>query len=142
MIIGLVSCSLQKAPNANVSAEEAYISRTFRARKMYVEQHCDKWYILSSFYGLIPTTFHVEHYDSWLHEWPKAKRLVWQREAFERLMDYTEQDVLTSVQIHAGRAYYEPLLARLLRERCEVITPTAGMSNLQTFSWLKKELNI
>lgn len=131
----MISCSLTKA-SGTMPARDAYSSRTFKARlELVLRTHAeDEVRILSSHYGLIGLKHPVVYYDEWIHNWPKAKRVAWQ----ERVLNEISADVVT---IHAGKSYYHPVLeSRLLLLGRKVIVPTRGMSNLQTYSWLAKEL--
>lgn len=139
MKIGLVSCSLEKL-GWEMQAQNLYISRTFKARRKFVERTCDAWYIMSSKYGLVSPTTHINTYEDWLHNWSKEKRREWQRWVLTQVLTIPAS-LRDSVVIHSGKSYYDLGLEEGLRaEGIEVEIPTRGLSNLQTFSWLKANM--
>lgn len=86
-------------------ARDLYSSRLFLARRRYVEQTCDVWYILSAAHGLLHPDQVVMPYDRTLIGATRAAkekwvgRLLWQLDqAWTNWWD-------TTVEIHAGAAY-------------------------------------
>lgn len=134
--IALVACSKDKL-NCDAAAQDMYQTRLFVIRKQIAERDFDAWFILSSKYGLVHPFDVISPYEDWMQKWLKAKRVNWQLNILEALQ-IVEFD---SITIHAGKAYYDPVLEAGLRERgANVSIPTRGMTALTTYSYLKTEV--
>lgn len=60
--VGLVGCASQKLQRP-APARELYCSQLFRKAAAYVEQTCDRWYILSAKHGLVHPDTILEPYN-------------------------------------------------------------------------------
>ena len=137
MKLGLVSCSLSKDGQEG-PAREVYTSRTFNARLKLCELTCDRVMILSGKYGAIDPDRIIFAYETWLRTWSLNSRVSWQAYVLQQVIDEKPSEVV----IHAGYHYYAPFLeSGLIGYGAEVTVPTRGMTNLETFSWLKEELD-
>lgn len=133
MKLGVVSCCLQKL-SYRAEARNLYRSRVFKLRRLHAEHHCDRWVILSTMHGLIEPTTVLDPYEDWIREKDRAWRNAFQDKAWRSIIAYQPKQVV----LHMGREYYWPVLMRgLLAAEIDVLTPTRGMNQLDTFSWLQ-----
>lgn len=133
MKLGIVSCCVTKG-RFRAPAQDLYRSRTFKLRRLHTEQTCDRWLILSSLHGIIEPTVMLDPYEDWIRGKSMTRRKSFQQNALRHILRYSASQVL----IHAGREYYKPVLeCGLVAAGIEVLIPTRGMNQLETFSWLQ-----
>jgi hypothetical protein len=60
--VGLVACSAGKLDRP-APARELYTSQLFCKARLYVETHCDRWYVLSARHGLVAPERVLAPYD-------------------------------------------------------------------------------
>lgn len=104
-------------------------SAAFRGRRAYVEETCDRWFIISAKYGVVAPDQILDPYDVTLVEQSPAVKRQWAQKALaepeERLAELEGMEF----EIHAGRDYWGFGLADGLGDRgATVDIPTEGLS--------------
>ena len=128
MRIGLVGCVKEKATAATAAAD-LYTSQLFRGRRRYVEQSCDRWYILSAKYGLLRPTDMVEPYDQTLDGAPRALRRAWASRVLNQLTTEVDDVRDCTFEVHAGMSYRDYGLVAGLRDLgATVEVPAEGLN--------------
>lgn len=123
MRIGLVGCVKTKRSTGNL-ARDLYTSTLFTGRRRYVEDSCDRWFVLSARHGLVRDDEWLEPYDETLNDKSAGSKRHW---AGEVLADLDELDLdyrTTTFEIHAGNEYRSFGLVEGLQARsATVIVP-------------------
>lgn len=114
--IGLVGCVKTKLDHAAV-ARDLYVSALFRGRRAYVETSCDRWFILSSLYGLVDSDEVIETYEQSLKGVTTAARRQWAKEVLRSLDEQLGDMSHIIFEVHAGDDYTGYGLAQGLLER-------------------------
>ncbi|MBI2424828.1 MAG: hypothetical protein HYV27_18505 [Candidatus Hydrogenedentes bacterium] len=135
--IGLVSCVSEKRPIASL-AKDLYDSALFGKSRAYVERHCDKWYLLSSKYGLVDPETVIASYDDTLNSKPRAERARWAEQVWSALQPKISSN--DQITILAGEKYREFLAGRLSEYGCEVCVPLKGLKIGYQLQWLSQRL--
>lgn len=135
MRIGLVGCVKTKLDRP-AAAKDLYGSPLFRGRRTYVEQSCDRWFILSAKLGVVDPDDVIEPYEQTLKTASEGERRRWSQ------MVLTSLDVLlgdcTAVvfEMHAGADYVDHGLAAGLLERgAELEYPVKGLRMGEQLAW-------
>jgi uncharacterized HhH-GPD family protein len=102
--IGLVGCVKSKL-GSNTAAQDLYVSPLFRGRRAYVEQSCDRWFIISAKYGLVAPDQMIAPYDMTLKTVSRAERRSWSREVIKALQTSLGSLENHAFEIHAGAEY-------------------------------------
>ena len=76
--VGLVGCVRQQEARA-AAAQDLFVSPLFRARRLYVERTCGRWYVLSALHGLACLAKSWRRTISSLKSLSQAERRAWQR---------------------------------------------------------------
>lgn len=79
LVVGLVGCVKSKLSRP-APAQELYTSALFEGRRRWVEQTCDRWFILSALHGLVHPDEVLEPYDQALSSASSRARLAWSTE--------------------------------------------------------------
>ena len=123
--IGLVGCVKGKGP-LPAPAADLYVSPLFGGRRRFVEQSCDRWFILSALHGLLDPDEVVAPYDRSLVEAAVGERRVWSERVLA-MIDRVLGDVGGVVfEVHAGAAYRGSSAARKGPQRTERHTLSWG----------------
>ena len=132
--IGLVGCVRQQA--AQAAARDLFVSPLFRARRVYVERTCGRWYVLSALHGLVAPGAELAPYDLKLKSLSQAERRAWSERVLTQLeAELGALDALT-FEIHAGASYTNEGLVRGLRARgAAVELPAAGLGEAQELAF-------
>lgn len=136
MIIGLVGCAAQKLKRP-APARDLYVSQLFRKSSAYVEQHADRWFVLSAKHGLVHPDTTLEPYNVRLGVnagpiWTWADRVANQlREVLEGTVTDIELLVLAGEQ-------YRTVLRKLTEY--PAVVPMAGLGIGEQLGWLTREL--
>jgi hypothetical protein len=133
--VGLVGCVKQQAARRTV-AQDLFISPLFRARRVYVERTCGRWYVLSALHGLVAPDDQLAPYDLKLKGLSQAERRAWSERVLAQLD--AELGDLTGLifEIHAGASYTNEGLVRGLRARgAAVELPAAGLGEAQELAF-------
>jgi hypothetical protein len=125
--VGLVGCVKEKAERP-LAARDLYVSALFRGRRLYVEQSCEQWWILSALHGLLHPDEIVAPYNVTLKNESAARRRAWSQGVLQALRSRTVVERGDVVEIHTGADYRDFGLTDGLRAMgVEVVNPTAGM---------------
>lgn len=137
MEIGLVSCTSKKATAPKPPKELYMESVLFEKARRYCEQFHDKWYILSAKHGLLePDGEPIEPYDVSLSGFDAARRRTWGKNVASEIQNRDLSD--STLVIHAGKDYYEPLIAAL--DGGDYKIPTEGLRYGESLSWYNNYL--
>lgn len=131
---GLISCASRKQGQTS-RAEEMYVSTLFSLSRAYVQEHCDRWFILSAKHHLLAPDDLIDPYDLTLNRMRATDRLRWAAAVWEQLSAHVSAG--DRVVLVAGRRYFEHLLAYLAAARVSVDRPTAGLPIGKSLQWLK-----
>lgn len=112
--IGLVGCVATKQA-VPAPAEDLYISPLFVARRAYVEERCDRWYILSALYGLLEPNTVIAPYDFTLKQIRSSERRAWGSSILAALLRLEPEIEGTIFEFHAGAEYRQLTLCDGLR---------------------------
>ncbi len=125
--VGLVGCVKAKATTSR-QACDLYVSTLFRSRRLYVEDSCDEWWILSAEHGLVHPNQILEPYDLSMHHLSPDMRREWSAKVLRSLQNkcgITEGD---KFEIHAGHEYRNfGLIDGLLDRGAFIDIPVEGM---------------
>jgi uncharacterized HhH-GPD family protein len=126
--VGLVGCVKSKGAQP-AAARDLYTSAMFRGRRAFVEQSCERWFVLSSKYGLVEPDEVIEPYDVTLKDQPTVARERWAAAVIEELERHLGPLGRYDFEIHAGSAYRNHgLVDALRRAGSSVSIPTEGMT--------------
>jgi hypothetical protein len=110
----------------------------FNKAREYIQSRCDRWYILSAKYGLVPPDQVIEPYEETLNTKSHAEREEWAASVWQELERKLEcGDKLT---ILAGARYREFLLPMLKEHGCLVEIPLEGKPIGTQLQWLTQQL--
>jgi hypothetical protein len=137
-IVGLISCVSRKKPYAT-EAQFLYDSALFEKSRRYVQEKCDRWYILSAKYGLLAPHQAIEPYEETLKEKPRDIRKKWAMGVWDKLGDLLSSG--DHVIILAGASYRDFLLPFMLQKKCTVEVPLEGKSIGRQLQWLSDHLS-
>ena len=137
--IGLVSCVKTKRDHPAKPAE-LYTSPYFEKMRTYAEREHDEWWILSAKHGLLaPDGKPIKPYEKTLNDAGVAERREWAESVVEQMASEGLLDRPGQFVIHAGKAYYEDLVAQLKeKDGVDVEIPTEGLAFGETQSWYKE----
>jgi hypothetical protein len=126
--IGLVGCVKQKQTEP-APARELYTSPLFRGRRAFVEDSCDRWYILSARHGLVDPGQALGPYDEAMTDASTSRRRAWARHVLDALDTVVPDHSLVTYEIHAGAPYRDfGLIAGLQARGAAVEVPAAGLT--------------
>jgi len=125
MRIGLVGCVKTKRTTGAL-ARDLYASTLFTGRRRFVEESCDRWFVLSARHGLVRDDEWLEPYDETLNDQSATSKRRWAEKVLAAL-DALDLDFRTSTfEIHAGNEYRSFGLVDGLRERGATIEVPAA----------------
>lgn len=104
--IGLVGCVKSKGTRP-APAQDLYTSPLFAGRRRWVEQTCERWFILSAKYGLLTPERVIAPYDQTLTKMPLETRREWSAELLSALCFQLGDLGVCTFELHAGRAYLD-----------------------------------
>ena len=123
----LVGCVKSKRtwPGA---ARDLYDSPLWRCRRRYAEQSGVPWFILSAEHGLLPPETRIRCYDTTLATFAASERQKWSRRVLSDLRARFLDIFGKTVEIHAGKLYFDHGLADGLREAGAIVhLPLSGV---------------
>ena len=134
----LIGCSKKKKTTRDpfkdmIPARDLYTSDLFIKRVAHVEARGLPWMILSAKSGCITPRTPVRVYDHTIRDKEQIDLAAWAVGSANQLIDHLYYDHgirdlrTVAVEIHAGRAYCDPLAGILKIVGCEVILPVRGM---------------
>ncbi|WP_051684257.1 DUF6884 domain-containing protein [Blastococcus sp. URHD0036] len=129
----LIGCSSSKAPSARQAAE-LFTGAAFTKASELARRGSAPWYVLSAKFGLLDPTEVVAPYDVYLADQPRTYRTAWGAWVVAQLA--TRHDLARAVvEVHAGRAYCEPLAAPLAAAGATLTEPLAGLGLGKRLAW-------
>jgi hypothetical protein len=128
MRIGLVGCVKNKLTTTS-EAQDLYVSTLFKGRRWYVENSCDRWFVLSALHKIVEPSHLLAPYDVSLVGATRETRRLW-AEATLASIDHKLGDVRSYIfEIHAGSDYQDfGLTDGLLLRGALVVVPTLGLT--------------
>jgi hypothetical protein len=135
MRIGLVGCVKNKLTTTSES-QDLYVSTLFKGRRWYVENSCDRWFVLSALHKIVEPSDLLAPYDVSLVGARRETRRLW-AEAALAAIDHKLGDVRSYVfEIHAGSDYRDfGLTDGLLLRGAVVAVPTLGLTQGQQLAF-------
>lgn len=109
--IGLVACCSKKL-NTEYEAKDMYISTLFKYSMKYLNERCDKIFILSAEYGLLELNEKIVYYDKTLNKMNKTERISWSSDVLKELKLKTNLENDQFI-ILAGKRYREELVKHM-----------------------------
>jgi hypothetical protein len=138
--IGLVACCGEKLSH-KAPASELYQSALFKKSRLYVEQTCDAWGILSAMHGFIIPTRCIEPYDVTLARMTVKERSAWsaevRRQLIGRYCHFVPEKLL--FVILAGADYRAPFKDDF---PFAVEFPLQGLGIGKQLQWLTRQNNL
>jgi hypothetical protein len=126
--IGLVGCVKSKL-DRSAPARDLYTSPLFQGRRRFVENSCDRWFVLSAKYGLVDPDKVLQPYDRTLKQVGRAERRRWSAAVVSGLELELGAFRTVVFEIHAGDDYRKFGLEDGIRGRGgQVVVPTHGLS--------------
>ena len=129
----LIGCSQTKAPAA-APARDLFTGAAFCKARAMAERSGHPWFVLSAKFGLLDPDEVVSPYDVYLDDRSSAYRRAWGRWVVAQL---AEQQPLAGavVEVHAGRAYCDPLAEPLAEAGADLAQPLAGLRQGERLAW-------
>ncbi|HEY5386789.1 MAG TPA: hypothetical protein VIL79_02700, partial [Thermoleophilia bacterium] len=139
--VGLVG-DVRQHGAGKAAAQDLFVSPLFRARRVYVERTCGRWYVLSALHGLVAPGEELAPYDLKLKSLSQAERRAWSGRVLAQLeVELGDLDGL-EFEIHAGASYTNEGLVRGLRTRgAAVELPSAGLGEAQELAFYHEANN-
>ncbi|MGY1709091.1 DUF6884 domain-containing protein [Geodermatophilus sp. SYSU D00758] len=129
----LVGCSSSKASAARPAAE-LFTGAAFMKARDLARSSGAHWYVLSAKFGLLDPAEVVAPYDVYLPDQPASYRAAWGAWVVAQLGVRHELSGAV-VEVHAGRAYCDPLRAPLAAVGATLVEPLAGLKQGERLAW-------
>ena len=130
----LVGCSSSKGP-VSAPARELFTGQRFRKARAYAQDSQQHWYVLSAKWGLLEPDVVIAPYDVYLAEQPPPYRRAWGEWVTAKL-EMVEGDLAGRViEVHAGRAYVDPMRVPLARLGAQIREPLKGLRQGEQLAW-------
>lgn len=122
MRVAIVACGSSKQ-DEDSPAGEMYVSDYARKMAQVAENHFNEWYILSAFYGLIPSSMVITPYNVSIDQ---VNQTVWLSQVIRNIRRYDLDQEDVDVWTLAPKTYQEagPPDGQNLREVLEGLTST------------------
>lgn len=136
MKIGLISCCKVKQ-NKRCKAKDMYVSPWFKKGMEYLSYRCDKIYIMSARYGLLPTESIITPYNQTLLKMNKKERKLWSKNLLEDIK--RECDIKNDTFIIVARGKYTEYICQKLVHFENVfdnIPISSSHGNISQMHWL------
>ena len=130
----LIGCGKSKR-SYTCQAQDLYIGSLFKARRAYAEASGLEWRIISAEHGAIRPHWRLDPYDRTISDLDKQERSFW---ALDIVSDLVAEGA-TSVELHMGRDYVDPLRSVLQAVSIEVDWPLCGLSQGHQLQWYKQQ---
>jgi uncharacterized protein DUF6884/GIY-YIG catalytic domain-containing protein len=129
----LVGCSSSKAPTARPAAE-LFTGAAFTKARELARSSGASWYVLSAKFGLLNPDEVVAPYDMYLADQQAPYRTAWGAWVVAQLA--ARHDLSgTVIEVHAGRAYCDPLRAPLAAVGATLNEALAGLGLGERLAW-------
>ena len=133
--VALVSCVKSKRTTP-APAEELYISPLFLKSRAAAQAMCDRWFILSAEYGLLPPTTVVAPYERTLKAMGKREKKAWAQGVYGQMSEAGLLSPSVSFVWFAGRDYKADLSSLLTGHPQE--DPMQDLSIGYRLQWLTR----
>ena len=130
----LVGCVKSKAPEAR-PARELYTSPLFEKRRDFAESSGVPWVVLSAEYGAVDPDEVIEPYDRYLEDQSAAYKQEWAQEVIEQLDALYGPLDGKVFELHASRAYGDPIEPLLRARGATLLRPLDGLLFGQHLHW-------
>lgn len=137
----LIGCGKTKRAEA-CAARDLYTGSLFRARRAYAESTGDTWRIVSARYGLVHPDTEVRPYNLTVDELCEPDRAAWALVTVASLLDEMPNETRLgdiTLELHAGAAYAEPLIAVARSVGLTASWPVQGMGIGEQLGWYAKQ---
>jgi len=129
----LVGCSRSKAPEPR-PAGELFTGSAFTKARDLARRGSAPWYVLSAKFGLLSPDEVVAPYDVYLPDQPSTYRTAWGAWVVAQLG--LRHDLAGAVvEVHASRAYCDPLTAPLAAAGASLVEPLSGLRQGERLAW-------
>lgn len=128
--VGLVSCTCRKVDGPAPSRELYAASSNFRKWVAWVEQSCDRWFVLSAKHHLVDPDEVLAWYDRTLDDASVREKRRWSHQVVSELEAVLGDVGQHSFEIHAGRNYWAFGLREKLEARGASVMVPAERLNL------------
>lgn len=133
--IGFIAGGSQQF-NQRTSAQNMYRASLFMKSRQWVEQNCDRWYILSAKYGLLKPTTQIEPYNVSLNNMASDERWQWSAKVVQAIL---QEIALTEILVFlASQKYRDQLIQPLEFKGYRIEAPLTGLPIDKQLEWLSK----
>jgi hypothetical protein len=132
--IVLVGCVKEKR-SVPAAAKDLYVSLLFRKGRAHAEASGAAWFILSAQHGLVAPNEVLAPYDLRLSETSTEYRRAWGARVVARLAEIYGTLDGTTIDVHAGSAYADPIRNLLTDAGATVREPLAGLTLGHRLAW-------
>jgi hypothetical protein len=129
----LVGCSSSKAPGPQPAAD-LFTGAAFQKARAHAERAGVPWFVLSAKFGLLDPGEVIRPYDVYLGHQSVRYRTAWGAWVVAQLGERHDLSGAV-VEVHAGRAYTEPLRAPLAAAGAALIEPLSGLRQGERLAW-------
>lgn len=116
-------------------AERSYTSAWFQKARAYAITKCDRWFILSSHYGLLTPDQLIDPYDDKFKEFSREDQFKWAERVLNDLRR-TQISSMDTIILLANAAFCDLLTPIFEARRFRYETPLAGMGITDQIKWL------
>ncbi len=132
MRIGLVGCTKSKLGHPAPAADLYSPSALFRGRRKFVEQSCERWFVLSAKHGVLAPEEQVHPYDETLVGKSPSDKRQWSTRVLSELEQTLSNIEGVTFEVHAGSDYRNFGLIDELTARGGLVNiPTEGLTQGQ-----------
>lgn len=135
----LVGCVKSKLAVPAV-ARELYTSPLWLRRRRYAEDSGKPWLILSAEHGVLAADEVVEPYDRYLADEPVEYRQAWGRKVVRQLEERLGHLTGKVFELHAGRAYGDPIEPLLRSAGATLVRPLSGLTQGRQLQWYEGDM--
>jgi hypothetical protein len=133
LLVGCVKTQLDHS----APADELFCSPLFRLRRDFAERSGRPWFVLSSRHGLVRPEQVIEPYDLPLARQGVAYRQQWGRRVVADLAAAVGELGGLTVEIHAGAAHAESVIAGLAERGAATRWPQRGLNAGHHLAWYR-----
>ena len=134
----LVACIEEKVGRVAAPARDFFISDWFKKTSRLAEMLGEKWCILSTKHGLLPSNKVIEPYNKTFMDLDEAERKYWAERVFRDIEGMVSPG--DTIICLADSIYLEYLLGPLETLGVEIQTPLMGLSDEEKMAWIDKRL--
>lgn len=130
----LVGCVKTKRDQPG-PAKDLYQSPLWQRRRAYAQASGKPWFILSAEHGLLDPEVRIAPYDRYLADQPAEYRQAWAHKVLGQLESHVGDLEAVVFELHAGRAYGDPIAPLLGRAGARLLRPLAGLTQGHHLRW-------